>query len=491
MTDTARFVQTGRWSGRLRVGGERFEVTPDRRRGIIGVGPQMYSFTGFPRGRPCSAASSGTVIVADAAAAVLGREHDCDAERLEEIDAVELVGLPGAVEKGGPRVPRGERGRVERDERVDPTPPAIIDASAGGLTGLNGRPSGLRSGSRVPASIKEILDRLTLGYIDLLIGTHALFQDTSRFTILHWQSCTSSTVSACTTARVDPQRRTVDVLVLPRRRFHARWRLPISATWKYPNCARSRRGASQSIPAQFLCRALRRSKRRLAARSPTVNAPIGSVPWSMNPRSRSRRRAGALRGTETEFGNKVDLVHGRMKGSDKDAAMARFASGEKQLLIATTVIEVGVDVPEATIMVIEHAERFGLAQLHQLRGRIGRGPGASTCLLLFRAPLAIPPRRASPFFATPKTGFGLPKRICGCAAKAMCSGRDKAACQAFIRPAGNPRQISGRRARRCGAHIVARRYAGDAPRRGPAPFALSFRKRRGDQADPRGLTIKP
>jgi ATP-dependent DNA helicase RecG len=76
-----------------------------------------------------------------------------------------------------------------------------------------------------------------------------------------------------------------------------------------------------------------------------------------------------------------------MKGADKDRAMARFASGETRLLVATTVIEVGVDVPEATVMVIEHAERFGLAQLHQLRGRIGRGSGQSTCLLLYRAPL--------------------------------------------------------------------------------------------------------
>ncbi|MHB2166174.1 ATP-dependent DNA helicase RecG [Alsobacter sp. R-9] len=84
------------------------------------------------------------------------------------------------------------------------------------------------------------------------------------------------------------------------------------------------------------------------------------------------------------FGERVGLVHGKMPGRDKDAAMAAFARGETAILVATTVIEVGVDVPEATVMVIEHAERFGLAQLHQLRGRVGRGSGRSTCLLLYK-----------------------------------------------------------------------------------------------------------
>jgi len=83
----------------------------------------------------------------------------------------------------------------------------------------------------------------------------------------------------------------------------------------------------------------------------------------------------------------VALVHGQMAPEDKGAAMARFQAGEAQVLVATTVIEVGVDVPEATIMVVEQAERFGLAQLHQLRGRVGRGTEASTCLLMYRAPL--------------------------------------------------------------------------------------------------------
>jgi ATP-dependent DNA helicase RecG len=88
------------------------------------------------------------------------------------------------------------------------------------------------------------------------------------------------------------------------------------------------------------------------------------------------------------FGPTVGLVHGRMSASEKDEAMSRFKSGETRLLVATTVIEVGVDVPDATIMVIEHAERFGLAQLHQLRGRVGRGDEASSCILLYKGPLS-------------------------------------------------------------------------------------------------------
>ena len=92
--------------------------------------------------------------------------------------------------------------------------------------------------------------------------------------------------------------------------------------------------------------------------------------------------------TEALPGRMVGLLHGRMKGAEKAAVMALFTSGEMAVLVATTVIEVGVDVPNASLMVIEHAERFGLSQLHQLRGRVGRGTAASACVLIYGAPLS-------------------------------------------------------------------------------------------------------
>ena len=105
------------------------------------------------------------------------------------------------------------------------------------------------------------------------------------------------------------------------------------------------------------------------------------------------------------FHGRAGLVHGRMKSADKDKAMADFAGGGSDLLVATTVIEVGIDVPEATIMVVERAERFGLAQLHQLRGRIGRGSEASTCLLLYQAPLGAIARERISILRETEDGF--------------------------------------------------------------------------------------
>jgi ATP-dependent DNA helicase RecG len=132
------------------------------------------------------------------------------------------------------------------------------------------------------------------------------------------------------------------------------------------------------------------------------------------------------------FGARIGLVHGQMPAAEKDAAMGAFARGDIRLLVATTVIEVGVDVPEAGVMVIEHAERFGLAQLHQLRGRVGRGARRSSCLLLYGQPLGAAARarlRGCRSCGGARTALRSPRRICGCAARASCSAAGRAACR--------------------------------------------------------------
>jgi ATP-dependent DNA helicase RecG len=118
----------------------------------------------------------------------------------------------------------------------------------------------------------------------------------------------------------------------------------------------------------------------------------------------------AVRLAEALPGVKVGLVHGRMPGAAREQAMLAFKGGRLQLLVATTVIEVGVDVPNATLMVIENAERMGLAQLHQLRGRVGRGTEASTCVLLYRAPLSALARQRLKVIRESSDGFEIALR---------------------------------------------------------------------------------
>jgi ATP-dependent DNA helicase RecG len=106
----------------------------------------------------------------------------------------------------------------------------------------------------------------------------------------------------------------------------------------------------------------------------------------------------------------VGLLHGRMPAAEKSAVMSLFKGGEMAVLVATTVIEVGVDVPNASLMVIEHAERFGLAQLHQLRGRVGRGSTASVCVLLYAAPLSPTAKDRLRAMAETQDGFEIARR---------------------------------------------------------------------------------
>ena len=247
----------------------------------------------------------------------------------------------------------------------------------------------LLTGRERGAARKEILDRLVLGDLDLLVGTHALFQEDVAFHDL-------------ALAVVDEQHRfgvhqrlaltqkgdAVDVLVLTATPIPRTLVLTYFGDMDISELREKPAGRqpidTRTIPLDRLeevedaiGRAIAEGKRAYWV-CPLVEESEKSDLAAAQQRYEELRQ---------KFGDKVDLVHGQMKGADKDAAMARFASGQSQLLVATTVIEVGVDVPEATIIVIEHAERFGLAQIHQLRGRVGRGSGKSTCLLLYKTPL--------------------------------------------------------------------------------------------------------
>jgi ATP-dependent DNA helicase RecG len=236
---------------------------------------------------------------------------------------------------------------------------------------------------------EEILSALAAGDIDLIVGTHALFQDNVAFRDL-------------ALAVVDEQHRfgvhqrlaltrkgeAVDLLVLTATPIPRTLVLTFFGDMDVSEL-REKPAGRQKIDTRAL--PLERLDEVIEAVARAVDEGR-RVYWvcPLIEESESTDLAAAeerYKALQKRFGDLVDVVHGRMRGTDKDRAMERFASGETRILVATTVIEVGVDVPEASVMVIEHAERFGLAQLHQLRGRIGRGTEKSTCLLLYRGPL--------------------------------------------------------------------------------------------------------
>jgi ATP-dependent DNA helicase RecG len=235
----------------------------------------------------------------------------------------------------------------------------------------------------------DILERLGRGDIHLLVGTHALFQDDVAFHDL-------------ALAVVDEQHRfgvhqrlalaqkgeAVDILVMTATPIPRTLVLTYFGDMDICELREKPVGRqpidTRTLPLSRLDEVVAAIGRALAeGRRAYWVCPLVEESENVDLAAATDR----FEALQQEFGETVDLVHGKMKGADKDRAMERFAAGETQLLVATTVIEVGVDVPEATVMVIEHAERFGLAQLHQLRGRIGRGSGRSSCLLLYKEPL--------------------------------------------------------------------------------------------------------
>ncbi len=293
---------------------------------------------------------------------------------------VALLAMLSAVESGAQAAMMAPTEILARQHFATVSP--LADAAGVRVALLTGREKGkLR---------EQTLSALADGAIDILVGTHALFQEDVAFRDLALavideqhrfgvhqrlelagkgmavdilvmtatpipRTLTLTAYGDMDTSRLDekpPGRQPIDTRTLPLERLDQ----VVAAVG---------RAVAGGAKAYWVCPLVEESEKTDVAATEERHAHLAEI-----------------------FPGKVGLVHGRMKGAQKDAAMAAFAEGEVDVLVATTVIEVGVDVPQATVMVIEHAERFGLAQLHQLRGRIGRGDKASTCLLLYGAPLS-------------------------------------------------------------------------------------------------------
>jgi ATP-dependent DNA helicase RecG len=264
----------------------------------------------------------------------------------------------------------------------------------------------------------ELIERLAAGEVDILVGTHALFQPDVQFRDLAF-------------AVIDEQHRFgvhqrlalqskgsqdhkggAGVLVMtatpiPRTLLMTHYGdLDVSKLTEKP--AGRKPIVTRSIPIESIERLIERLRVQLAE-----GAQVYWVCPLIESSEKSELAAAEERHAHLSqiFGaNAVGLLHGAMPDKAKDATMAAFAAGLLKVLVATTVIEVGVDVPNANIMVIEHAERFGLAQLHQLRGRVGRGTRESFCVLLHKAPLGDAARQRLEMMEATEDGFRIAEK---------------------------------------------------------------------------------
>jgi ATP-dependent DNA helicase RecG len=254
---------------------------------------------------------------------------------------------------------------------------------------------------------QHILDALVAGELDILIGTHALFSPDVAFRDL-------------AVAVIDEQHRFgvhqrlalqskgegTNVLVMTA--------TPIPRTLlmtHYGDLEHSR--LDEKPPGRKPIRTTAHALERLHDIVDALKRAVGNgaqIYWvcpliessSVSDLAAAEERAAHLR---QSFGDKVGLMHGAMSGTAKDGVMAQFSAGALSILVSTTVIEVGVNVPNASVMVIEHAERFGLAQLHQLRGRVGRGERQSFCMLLHKTPLGETAKARLEMMCTSEDGF--------------------------------------------------------------------------------------
>jgi ATP-dependent DNA helicase RecG len=252
-----------------------------------------------------------------------------------------------------------------------------------------------------------VLDRLATGTLAMVIGTHALFQEEVAFADLALAVVDEQhKFGVHQRLQLSGKGRAVDVLVMTA--------TPIPRTLTltaYGDMDVSR--LDEKPPGRRPVQTVTVSSERLGEVVEAVARKVreGERVYWVCPLVDESEQVDLAAATERHahlkerLGSRVGLVHGRMKGLDKDAVMAAFAAGDLDVLVATTVIEVGVNVPAATVMVVEHAERFGLAQLHQLRGRVGRGDRPSSCLLVFEPPLGETARARLAILRETEDGF--------------------------------------------------------------------------------------
>jgi ATP-dependent DNA helicase RecG len=292
---------------------------------------------------------------------------------------VALLALLSAVEAGFQGALMAPTELLVRQHLASLTPYA--EAAGVRLAALTGRERGPQR--------TETLAKLAAGEIDILIGTHALFSDDVAFRDLGLAVVDEQhRFGVHQRMQLQSKGRPADVLVMtatpiPRTLALTAYgdmdvsRITGRPPGRQPVETRVMSAARLDDLIAHLRHALERGERAYWV------CPLVEESEKIDLAA-AQERAVMLRQV---LNVPLGLVHGQMKAAERDAAMAAFKAGETRLLVATTVIEVGVDVPEATIMVVEHAERFGLAQLHQLRGRVGRGSGKSSCLLVYHGAL--------------------------------------------------------------------------------------------------------
>ncbi|MGD9502959.1 MAG: ATP-dependent DNA helicase RecG, partial [Methyloceanibacter sp.] len=312
---------------------------------------------------------------------------------------VALLAMAGAIEAGAQAALMAPTELLARQHLQ--TISAFGAAAALRIALLTGRERGRERSA--------ILDALTAGDIDILIGTHALFQEQIAFKDLglvvideqHRFGVHQRLALQAKGAGTGAELLVMTATPIPRTLLLTSYgdmdasRLDEKPPGRKPI-------ATRTVPLERLDEVIAGVARAVADGAQVYwVCPLVAESEVLDIAAAEARYAEL----HARFGETVGLVHGRLAAKDKDRVMAAFASGALAILVSTTVIEVGVDVPKASIMIIEHAERFGLAQLHQLRGRVGRGAQESSCILLYRQPLSETARERLAVMRRTEDGF--------------------------------------------------------------------------------------